>query len=456
MDNCEKNLISGLDVLGEKTPKSSYSLTFSILKEFIFQILILIFPDRIINNLDNSYNSKVYEEIVNIYYQLGYGYIFKDLKKFYRVILRVFNIASLKLPDTEEQAKSFFAFSITCSFIGIHKLSDYYLEKCYRIRQNNQNKWGVAQVLELRGFLGFWKGDFKNSMEKLREAYDSFMIIGDPSQAGISIENAILYSSLKKYYEELECAKNQIEQWNKTLEKSVKERTKELELANVELAGKNIVLLEMYKKLNDYNKVVEELAVTRERNRIARDLHDTIGHSMTLMLTHLEVGKMVYSENPEQTVHKIEETIQIARRSLFEIRKTIKGMAEGDNQAYDLVHDIKILIKEFEASGVNVDLSIIGKPKTTNIHRETIFRICQESLTNSLRHGKADNVTIIIRFNVTNVEIFCIDDGMGCSNIVKGMGLSGMAKRVSDLNGKIELGSNDGSGFNIVVNIPIE
>jgi signal transduction histidine kinase len=89
------------------------------------------------------------------------------------------------------------------------------------------------------------------------------------------------------------------------------------------------------------------------------------------------------------------------------------------------------------------------------VYSKVIFRVCQEALTNSLRHGKAKNVNIILRSSGNKLSLFIFDDGCGCSQIKKGFGLSGMEQRVKDLGGTLVFGSDGESGFNIRMEIPL-
>jgi signal transduction histidine kinase len=88
-------------------------------------------------------------------------------------------------------------------------------------------------------------------------------------------------------------------------------------------------------------------------------------------------------------------------------------------------------------------------------YKNTIYRICQEALTNSLRHGKATNVSIILRLSDDMISLYIIDDGVGCKNIKKSIGLSNMENRVMELGGKISFGSDGEKGFNINVDFPL-
>lgn len=90
------------------------------------------------------------------------------------------------------------------------------------------------------------------------------------------------------------------------------------------------------------------------------------------------------------------------------------------------------------------------------LYAGVIYRICQEALTNSIRHGKARNISIVLRFSISMIKILIIDDGVGCSELHEGFGLSGMKQRIKELNGKIEYGSGGENGFSIFAEIPFE
>ncbi|KKM08659.1 hypothetical protein SY88_22790 [Clostridiales bacterium PH28_bin88] len=269
------------------------------------------------------------------------------------------------------------------------------------------------------------------------------------SQAGVSIENARLYNRLKVYSEEIEKSRNEIAKWNRTLEQRVNERTEELNIKNAEL---NSVI----EQLEEHAKIVEELAVTRERNRFAMDMHDTMGHTLTLLIKLLELGKINY-QNPKVMVETLDHAIRVAREGLKEIRHSIKGMVSEKPAANDLVRALEELIADFRPSKVKIDFlaeGIIGF--RSPVYSNAVYNICREALTNSVRHGQSENVSIILKLVENKIRLIIVDDGCGCSNIIKGYGLSGMEQRVSDLNGHISFASDGESGFIIRVEIPLE
>lgn len=103
---------------------------------------------------------------------------------------------------------------------------------------------------------------------------------------------------------------------------------------------------------------------------------------------------------------------------------------------------------------MGIEFSYNGK--NSCIYREcfqTIFRICQEALTNALRHGKASHADMVLNFSEDLVKLFIKDNGQGCLNIQKGFGLKGMEERVAALNGNIQYGSDE-NGFSIYVELP--
>lgn len=224
-----------------------------------------------------------------------------------------------------------------------------------------------------------------------------------------------------------------------------------------EVNEKNVELSAMNDQLSEYAETVEELAIIKERNRFARDVHDTLGHTMTLLISLLEVSSIMCKQDPVKTEEKLSEALKAARDGLKELRRSIKGLEPEKLDNENIISSIKKMIDDFKPSGMVIDFTYEGfNSFALPAYSKVIFRVCQEALTNSLRHGRAKHVNIILKLADSKIKMFIFDDGCGSAGIKKGFGLSGMEQRVKDLGGDIVFGSDGESGFNIRLEIPIK
>ncbi len=110
-----------------------------------------------------------------------------------------------------------------------------------------------------------------------------------------------------------------------------------------------------------------------------------------------------------------------------QLKKSVLGIISEDQGEYGIVKGINHLVIDFEKTGVLADFSVFeNEENNMQLYNNTIYRICQEALTNSLRHGKATNVSIILKLSDDMISLYIIDDGVGCKNIKKSIGLSNM------------------------------
>lgn len=243
----------------------------------------------------------------------------------------------------------------------------------------------------------------------------------------------------------------EIVQLNQTLEIMVVERTKELDDKNRELISAN-------ESIKEHAKTIEELAISRERNRMARDVHDTLGQTLGLLITLLQVSIMSCRKDTEETEGNLNTAVKIAKEGLNEVRRSISGLVCERLKENNLFDALRNMIDDFRHSGINVELSVNKLDQSLDMaYSETIFRICQEALTNSVRHGKSTEANILIKFTESYIKLFIFDNGLGCKNMgnTEGFGLRGMKQRVDRLNGNISYGSDGERGFNIHVELPL-
>ncbi|MBC7958439.1 MAG: hypothetical protein H7X94_01105 [Vallitaleaceae bacterium] len=228
------------------------------------------------------------------------------------------------------------------------------------------------------------------------------------------------------------------------------------QVALSQLEEKNETLALIHKTLSEELSVLKRLTIAKERNRVSKELHDILGHSLTLVITTLEVCKSLIKTDKNSVKEKVAQTEKIVRDGFLELKKSLEGKASHQINIQKLIEEIKKMADEVAAAGTLVevfdrhDFEII-EPK----YYDAIYRMCQEGMTNSVRHGKAKSITIGLRFNVGIIELFIVDDGNGCKKLVKGNGLLGMEQRVKELNGTLSCGSPDGEGFNLHIRIPL-
>lgn len=224
-----------------------------------------------------------------------------------------------------------------------------------------------------------------------------------------------------------------------------------------ELNEKNFELSVMNQELKDYARAVEELAVIKERNRFAMDMHDSIGHTLTLLLKLHEACQISCRNNDgEKTEELLAEAVKVTREGLSELKRSVLGLSPTKLEKLDIAESLKVLASEFRMSGMNVDLMVEGKNMIdSSAHSTAVYRICQESLTNSLRHGKATEASILLRMSDNEIDLYIVDNGLGCGDIKKGQGLKGMEERVESLGGTIAYGSGGESGFMIHARLPV-
>ncbi|MDF1617102.1 sensor histidine kinase [Petrocella sp. FN5] len=222
------------------------------------------------------------------------------------------------------------------------------------------------------------------------------------------------------------------------------------------LEAKNNDLQIVNRQLSDNLTITKQLAVAKERNRISKEVHDILGHSVTLVISLLESCKYNIGKNTDFLKEKTTQSKAIIRGGFFELKKSIKSQSKDVMDLNSLIDDLERLINDYEKSGVNVDFYYKRTEFKLSIKiYDGLYRICQEALTNALKHGHAKNITIRIKHKDRTMDLVIIDDGIGSLNVVKGNGLKGMEMRVADLSGLLSFGSPDGKGFNIHAVLPI-
>lgn len=131
-------------------------------------------------------------------------------------------------------------------------------------------------------------------------------------------------------------------------------------------------------------------------------------------------------------------------------------MHEESFENTNLVDLLNDLMNNHLSSGTRIEVSISENlPAIDAVRAMAVYRICQEAVTNAIRHGQAKTVNIIIKGHPEGIRLYIFDDGKGCDELVKGYGLTGMEERVAKLGGNITFGSDGEKGFNIVANLPV-
>ncbi len=234
------------------------------------------------------------------------------------------------------------------------------------------------------------------------------------------------------------------------------------------LSEKNQYLEEMNESVKELAEDSKRLAVLKERNLMAKEIHDVMGHSLILALNTMESNKLL-SGDMSAAVRRIEQAVSEISSSLKEIaaageRRTAqenmqeRSLDESISKPYHTILIERLLTLSSRLSEAGIRLEIAAMDDLHGCDEKSInniYRVCQESVTNAIKHGQASRITISAKIRSGMIELFIVDNGKGCTNCIKGTGLTGMEERVRELNGSIMFGSfEDQEGFMVRVSIP--
>lgn len=213
---------------------------------------------------------------------------------------------------------------------------------------------------------------------------------------------------------------------------------------------------EKNKALEQYSKRIEELTIMEERNRVSQDLHDTIGHIFTSVITSLDALPYIMKANQQEAEDSIKEISNLARQGLNDIRKTIHQLSPLEDHE-PLTHSFHQVIEEFKMhTATHVDFYVEGEEiELGERMKYTLIRCLQEGLTNGIRHGQATKMTVKLSFEVEELLLQIMDNGIGTDALQLGFGLQSMKDRISALNGKLYIESELNKGTIIRCSIPI-
>jgi signal transduction histidine kinase len=202
-------------------------------------------------------------------------------------------------------------------------------------------------------------------------------------------------------------------------------------------------------------------AVADERARIARELHDVVGHSVSVMTVQASAVRRLLRPHQERQREALLVVEQTGREALAEMRRMVgvlRRPEEGPALApQPSLEHVDKLVEHAREAGLPVELSIEGTPEQLPAGVDlTAYRLVQEGLTNALKHAQARHAEVLVRYGEGHVEVSVSDDGHGLgSGDGGGHGLVGMRERVSVYGGELEAGPRAGGGYRICARLPL-
>ncbi|WP_282935215.1 sensor histidine kinase [Paenibacillus sp. RC67] len=211
-----------------------------------------------------------------------------------------------------------------------------------------------------------------------------------------------------------------------------------------------------YNQLHQASATAMQYAVLEERTRIARDIHDAVGHSLTSLIVQIQALRYMVKEDPARASRSLDEMLAVARQGLQDIRTSVHALA--DNRSTPGITALKSLLARMEASAsipytFHTDLN---DGEVNAEAYETLFRVLQEAITNVIRHSRATLVEVSLIKQNDRLVMIIRDNGIMDSNsdIKEGYGLRVMKTRLEEQGGSLRLAAIEPSGFEIIAAIP--
>jgi len=215
-----------------------------------------------------------------------------------------------------------------------------------------------------------------------------------------------------------------------------------------QLKLKNKELDSFYEKISQQAQMQKRLVAAKIRNAMAAEAHDVLGHSLILALSLLEIAHAADDSKLNANLRKAAVFLKDS------LPKLMESSLENRKRGKDILLRLKELAGELSDVSVGIEVSASGVIRISSESADVIYKICRESITNALRHSGCSKIDVILKGGNNETKLFVIDDGRGCKNIKKGMGMEGMEQRARLLGGSLYCRTLGENSFCVEATLP--
>ncbi|NLG96633.1 MAG: sensor histidine kinase [Chloroflexi bacterium] len=208
-------------------------------------------------------------------------------------------------------------------------------------------------------------------------------------------------------------------------------------------------------RLREYALQIEELAITKERNRLAREIHDGLGHYLTTIHMQIQASRAVMKTDAEKANEMLSRAQNMTQEALKDVRRSVAQLRDMPADSFSLQEEIEKMLKGCDGAGITSQLKVIGSPRPLSPQTIlTLYRAVQEGINNTCKHSQANCISVTLDYSQSEiVRLEIQDDGKGAENIDGGFGLLGIRERTQLLNGDLTITTAPGNGFRLVVSL---
>jgi signal transduction histidine kinase len=228
------------------------------------------------------------------------------------------------------------------------------------------------------------------------------------------------------------------------------------EKARAEVERLAIELERANRHLREYAAQVQDLTITQERNRMAREIHDGLGHYLTTIHVQIQAAIAILKTNPNKAIDSLSRAQALCEDALLDIRHSVSTLRASLEEDRPLHERLEALIDEFKITDIQTNFYILGHPRPLKPQLDlTIYRTAQEGLNNIRKHANASKISLTLDYlSEKQVKLTIEDDGAGSDDPQGGFGLLGIKERAHLLNGEVTIRTNPTQGFTLTVELP--
>jgi two-component system sensor histidine kinase DesK len=205
------------------------------------------------------------------------------------------------------------------------------------------------------------------------------------------------------------------------------------------------------RELTEARAELARMAVAEERERFARDLHDILGHTLSVIALKAELAGRLLRDEPDQAAHEVAEVESVARNALSEVREAVSGYRQP-------TLDGELAGARMALSAAGIETSVVRPDVSIDPASEAVLAwAVREAATNVIRHSRAHHCELRISAGLDGTTLEVVDDGAGtpaADSNGSGHGLAGLSERAQSLAGRVEAGGRPEGGFRLVVSVP--